>query len=169
MAVADVNPEGFPDNPPIGARGRRRAVLPRAGARSLGFDRFFSSGIPGMPGANDLPQISGDQTTVQGVWGALQGIGMAYLTTVMNSAPIFRVAIATWAVAVLQGLLASLDTMELSETNRNTPAGRAIILLKQKVKSLIAQIGQFAEAGKLGIESDRRLSKLVNEVAKPAG
>lgn len=122
-----------------------------------------------MPGADDLPQISGDQSSVGGVWGALQGIGMAYLTTVMNSAPMFRAAIALWAVGVLTGLASSLETLVTNETFKNSPAGKVVQNLLSRVKALISLIGSFAETQKEFMKGDQQLSKSMNDIAKPAG
>ncbi|GEM_PF-4403724 len=166
MVVPDINPDAFPDNIPGGPRRRGRAAVVRPGLRPLDFDRFSRSR---MPTIDDLPQISGDQSSVEGITGALQGIGMTFLSTVMNASPIFRAGLAMWAVGVLQGLLSSIETIEFNESNRNTPAGKMVQLLKSRIKSLIALIGPFAEVQKEFMKTDQRLSKTMNEIAKPAG
>lgn len=165
MVVPDINPgDGLPENLPAGARRRGRAAVAPLGVRSLGFDRFFRSG---MPTVDDLPQISGDQSSVGGVMGVLKTIGDTYLATVQNASPIFRAGLAMWAVGILQGILSSLQVMEFKET-ANTPAGKMIQLLISKVKALIAIIGPFAEVQKEIMKGDMQLSKSMNEIAKPA-
>ena len=167
MAIPDVNPQdGFPDNIPAGARRRGRAAVAQPALRSLGFDRFSRSGVPGI---DDLPQISPQQNSAQGVAGALQGIASSFLATAMNASPMFRAGIALWAVGLLTGLASSLETLLQNEAFKNSPAGGVVQNLLNTVKALITTIGSFVEQWKNVMKGDQELSKSMNELAKFVG
>lgn len=131
---------------------------------SLGIDQFSSSNR--IPLIDNIEQFS--TSPLAGIRAMLHGIRAAFHASVFNASPMFRFALAGWAITQVHQAAAMIgDILEKTpQDQRNTPLYKEAQALKGVVFGLQSMLGGFAEDQKKTKEGDMRLSKSINDIAK---
>lgn len=131
---------------------------------SLGFDQFSSANR--IPLIDDIQQFS--TSPLAGIRMMLHAIRAAYQAGVFNASPMFRFALAGWAVTAVHNAAAMIgDILENTpQDQRNTPLYQEAQALKGVVFGLQSMLGGFAEEHKENQKGNMRIAKSMNDIAK---
>ena len=139
--------------------------------KSFTIDEFFSATKPILDKITDKGPFGFFKRSIgggalSGVKAILQLVGAAYARTAGIASPMFRFALADWAIGLLTQAQADIQSIISDEVLKKSEAGQEAVTLEGIVKNLAGEAKEFQTDHQNTIKDNKSLGKSLDEPAK---